>query len=126
MSSTSAGYEQANDCSILYLGSISIKLFDSTDTLPAARGIAGPILYVAGFMIAFLFWGFGLVWLILALGSIYKARPFPFNMGWWGFTFPLGVFAGSTIQIGEELPSMAFKVFGTVSIVLPGSHIGIC
>ena len=69
--------------------------------------------FINGFIIALLFWGFGLVWLVLALGSIYKSRPFPFNMGWWGFTFPLGVFAASTILIGEELPSLTFRVFGT-------------
>lgn len=80
-------------------------------------------------------WGFGLVWLGLALIIIAKCRPFPFNMGWWGehhtaaschgdrtehlsqgFTFPLGVFAASTLQIGLELPSEAFKIFGTVRL----------
>lgn len=35
-------------------------------------------------------------------------------MGWWGFTFPLGVFAASTIQIGQELPSPFFRVLGTI------------
>lgn len=102
---------------ILYMGKVALRLFESTDTLPTARGLAGPILYINGFIIALLFWGFGLVWLVLALGSIYKSRPFPFNMGWWGFTFPLGVFAASTILIGEELPSLTFRVFGTMFAV---------
>lgn len=35
-------------------------------------------------------------------------------MGWWGFIFPSGVFADSTIQFGEELPSLAFQVFGAI------------
>lgn len=35
-------------------------------------------------------------------------------MGWWGFTFPLGVYACSTILIGEELPSLFFRVLGTI------------
>lgn len=35
-------------------------------------------------------------------------------MGWWGFTFPLGVYALSTILIGEELPSKFFRILGTV------------
>lgn len=35
-------------------------------------------------------------------------------MGWWGFTFPVGVFTMSTITIGEELPSAFFRILGTV------------
>jgi hypothetical protein len=35
-------------------------------------------------------------------------------MGWWGFTFPIGVFAMATVSIGEELPSEYFKIMGTV------------
>lgn len=35
-------------------------------------------------------------------------------MGWWGFTFPLGVYSLSTMLIGEELPSLFFRVLGTV------------
>ncbi|TVY82994.1 Sulfite efflux pump SSU1 [Lachnellula suecica] len=58
-------------------------------------------------------WGFGLVWLFFALASISRSR-FPFNMGWWGFTFPLGVFTVSTATIGKELPSTFFKVLATI------------
>lgn len=41
--------------------------------------------------------------------SIYKARPFPFNVGWYGFTFASGVYRVSTVLIGEELPSCEKK-----------------
>lgn len=34
-------------------------------------------------------------------------------MGWWGFTFPIGVFAVCTTQFGDELDSKAFRVVGT-------------
>src|SRR5437016_2920089 len=40
-------------------------------------------------------------------------------MGWWGFTFPLGVYAVSTITSGVEMPSQFFKIFGTVSTPFP-------
>jgi tellurite resistance protein TehA-like permease len=62
-------------------------------------------------------WAFGLTWLCFALASIYKARPFPFNMGWWGFTFPLGVMALSTMEFGNIFPSLFFKVLGTIFAV---------
>lgn len=35
-------------------------------------------------------------------------------MGWWGFTFPLGVYSASTMFIGEQLPSLFFRVLGTI------------
>ena len=35
-------------------------------------------------------------------------------MGWWGFTFPLGVYTVSTVTLGEELPSAFFRILGTV------------
>lgn len=66
---------------------------------------------------ALIMWSFGLTWLCYALASIYKSRPFPFNMGWWGFTFPLGVFALSTIELGHVIPSLFFRVLGTIFAV---------
>lgn len=56
----------------------------------------------------------GLIWFAFALASIWKSRPLPFNMGWWGFTFPLGVYSASTMFIGEQLPSLFFRVLGTI------------
>lgn len=73
-------------------------------------------LYSIGFIVSLMMWGYGLLWFALALASISKSHP-PFNMGWWGFTFPLGVYALSTILIGEELPSKFFRILGTVFAV---------
>lgn len=75
---------------------------------------AGSIAYVMGVLISLLMWSFGLIWLILALGTVSHCTPFPFNMGWWGFTFPLGVYSANTIQLGKELDLAFFKVLGTV------------
>ena len=97
---------------IMYLGKVSRDLLPITHTLHPA---AGDVLYIQGFIIALLLWGFGLVWLIFAVATIYISRPIPFNMGWWGFTFPLGVFAVNTIQIGLELSNETFKILGTIS-----------
>ena len=99
---------------IMQLGEVAMKVFPQTKTLSPA---AGEIFYVAGFMIAVIMWGFGTVWFFLAIASISRSK-FPFNMGWWGFTFPIGVFALSTNTLGKELPSRFFSVLGTVSNVL--------
>ncbi|KAF2453607.1 voltage-dependent anion channel [Lineolata rhizophorae] len=95
------------------LGAEAMRVFPRTGTL---HPLAGDVLYVAGLGVALVLWGFGLVWLFFAVGSI-SGSKFPFNMGWWGFTFPLGVYALSTITIGEELPSLFFRVLGTVFAV---------
>jgi tellurite resistance protein TehA-like permease len=98
----------------MYLGKVARDVIPLTSSLPPNSQLAGEILYVVGFIAALIMWGFGLVWFVFALAAILRNRPFPFNMGWWGFTFPLGVYAASTIQIGLELPSAFFKVLGTV------------
>jgi tellurite resistance protein TehA-like permease len=96
---------------IMQLGSVARKAFAETGSLSP---MAGEILHVLGWIVALVLWGFGLVWLFFAVASISRSR-FPFNMGWWGFTFPIGVFAMATVNIGEELPSRYFRVLGTVS-----------
>ena len=72
------------------LGNQARLLFRDTHKLPATHVYAGDVLYIAGFMIALILWAYGLAWLFLALASIWRTPKFPFNMGWWGFTFPLG------------------------------------
>ncbi|KAF2130224.1 hypothetical protein P153DRAFT_337757 [Dothidotthia symphoricarpi CBS 119687] len=101
---------------ITYLGSVSRKIFPQTELffdLP----VAGDVFFVLGVFIALIMWAFGLTWLCFALASIYKSRPFPFNNGWWGFTFPLGVMALSTMEFGVIFRSSFFEVLGTIFAV---------
>lgn len=93
------------------LGKSAQTIFAQTHTLEAS---SGSTFYTLGFLVALILWSFGLVWLFFASASIARCRSFPFNIGWWGFTFPLGVFAASTCQMGRELPSEFFKMLGTV------------
>ncbi|KAJ4362426.1 Plasma membrane sulfite pump involved in sulfite metabolism [Neocucurbitaria cava] len=86
------------------------RVFPETKVL---HPMAGEILYVLGWITAMVLWGFGLVWGFFAVASISRSK-FPFNMGWWGFTFPIGVFTMSTISIASELKSPFFKVLGTI------------
>ncbi|KAI4620154.1 hypothetical protein J4E80_004680 [Alternaria sp. BMP 0032] len=87
--------------SITYLGLVSRRVFPETDFLSDIP-MAGDIFFVFGVFLALIMWAFGLTWLCFALASIYKSRPFPFNMGWWGFTFPLGVMALSTMDLATS------------------------
>jgi tellurite resistance protein TehA-like permease len=102
--------------SITYLGSVCRVVFPQTDFF-AEIPVAGDIFFVLGIFIALIMWAFGITWLCFALASIYKSRPFPFNMGWWGFTFPLGVMALSTMELGSIFPSAFFRVLGTIFAV---------
>lgn len=86
-----------------------------------AQGMAGIGTVAAGIGIvaATLLWGFGLWWLLLA--SLITVRYFragvPFNLGWWGYTFPLGVYAIATLKLGAELNLGFFAVLGTVLVL---------
>ncbi|KAE8152080.1 voltage-dependent anion channel [Aspergillus avenaceus] len=93
------------------LGGVANKIFPKTGTL--SHG-AGEVFEIIGFFIGLLLWAFGLLWLFFAVASILRTRKFPFNLGWWAFTFPLGVYATSTCQLGRELPSEFFRVVGTI------------
>lgn len=75
------------------------------------------VIFAATIPIALVIWGLGLVWLALAVGfllDLAAVQSLTFNLGWWGFTFPLGVFCTATTQLGKELNSDAFKILGTV------------
>ncbi|KAL2839758.1 voltage-dependent anion channel-domain-containing protein [Aspergillus pseudoustus] len=98
----------------MYLGKVVAHTLCATSTTTPDLAVSARCVQVVTLMIGLIIWASGLTWLVFALASIYSAWPFPFNMGWWGFTFPLGVYAASTILIGNELPSLFFRVLGTV------------
>lgn len=75
----------------------------------------GQVLQIIGIFLALIMWGAGLGWLVLAATSIATTQSFPFNMGWWGFTFPLGVFATCTSMLAQQLDSVVFRVLTMVS-----------
>ncbi|KAF2671206.1 hypothetical protein BT63DRAFT_423425 [Microthyrium microscopicum] len=74
----------------------------------------GDIFYLVGLLASIILWGFSIVWFVVAIIMISTAASFPFNMGWWGFIFPVGVFTLLTISIGEELELKFFKVLSCV------------
>ena len=104
---------------IMQLGKDLLNVLPRTHNIPLVP-MAGEIAYVSGILVAFVMWGFGLVWFFFAVASIARSK-FPFNLGWWGFTFPLGVYTVATTTLAQELPSGFFRVLGTifsVSVVL--------
>ncbi|KND93087.1 Sulfite efflux pump SSU1 [Tolypocladium ophioglossoides CBS 100239] len=101
---------------IQQLGKVALKLLPATGMFRAAgldpaRG--AEVLYVLGVFLGLIMWGFALLWVSFALISLATTQSFPFNMGWWGFTFPLGVWATCTSMLAVNLDSDFFKVATT-------------
>lgn len=76
----------------------------------AASVYGGTVLYMIGILAGLFLWGAALGWLAFALISIMTTKSFPFNMGWWGFVFPLGVLTSCTGMLATELDSAFFRV----------------
>ncbi|AHF66032.1 hypothetical protein PCH70_08790 [Pseudomonas cichorii JBC1] len=88
----------------------------------AAHGLAsiGDVAKGLGLIVGILFWGLGLWWLTLALLITlrYFKTGIPFNLGWWGFIFPLGIYAATTLKLGAMLDLVFFSVMGVVLVIL--------
>ncbi|MER3556288.1 MAG: C4-dicarboxylate ABC transporter [Meiothermus sp.] len=82
---------------LLLLGQAAPAVLSGTPLAPlgiVAKGIG----LVGGLVL----WGYGLWWWLIAmLKTRYLSRRggLPFNLGWWGFTFPLGVYAAATFAL---------------------------
>ncbi len=88
----------------------------------AAQGMGGigKVAEGIGMIAGTLFWGVGLWWLLLAILITirYFRAGIPFNLGWWGYTFPLGVYTVATLKLGMLLKVAAFSMFGTLLVIV--------
>lgn len=80
-------------------------------TLMASLGLAqlGQLFHQAGILASLILLGFGLWWLgIAVLTTLHHAKQdLPFNLGWWGLTFPLGVYTLAILTLAQQL-NLAF------------------
>lgn len=70
-----------------------------------------------------LMWAYGLWWMAIAILITvrYVREGLPFNLGWWGYTFPIGVYALATLRLSSVLSLPMLQWFGaalTVGLVL--------
>ncbi|KAJ9612479.1 hypothetical protein H2200_004076 [Cladophialophora chaetospira] len=116
--------------SIITLCKLAMHLFPKTHAIPHATHLpAGEVLYTVSVLLGLILWGFSIVWFFVAVMMIARSGGFPFNMGWWGFIFPVGaysvhfipeetrVFTLLTITLGNELESKFFKVLSCIFTV---------
>ena len=97
---------------LLTMGQAAPAAFTGTP-LAAAAELAHGIGLVGGLAL----WGAGLWWLVIAtlFTRHYIRDNMAFNLGWWGFTVPLGVFALATLEL-LRLTELSF--FALVGLVL--------
>ncbi|KAG1450312.1 hypothetical protein G6F56_008386 [Rhizopus delemar] len=95
-----------------------IQIGSASQSLLGDRYIPGlgHTAYGIGFILALLLWGYGLWYLVIAVFSVSVTlkQKIPFNMGWWGLTFPLGVYTAATLAIAKVLDSMFFYVLAAI------------
>jgi C4-dicarboxylate transporter/malic acid transport protein len=96
---------------LLTMGQDAPAAFAGTQLAGAAE-VASGLGLVGGLAL----WGAGLWWLVTAIFFTrhYIRDNMPFNLGWWGFTFPLGVFALATFELGRLTELRFFALVGLV------------
>lgn len=99
---------------LLTLGQDAPAAFAGT-ALAGAAELAPGLALVGGLAL----WGAGLWWLVTAIFFTrhYIRDNMAFNLGWWGFTFPLGVFALATFELGRLTELRFFVLIGLVLTV---------
>ncbi|EDT42593.1 C4-dicarboxylate transporter/malic acid transport protein [Burkholderia ambifaria MEX-5] len=75
-----------------------------------------------GVACALLLWSAGVWWFVIAMLFTlrYRKEGMQFNLGWWGFTFPLGVYTAATLALHRATGIAAFGVLGTMLAMLLG------
>jgi len=98
-----------------------LVLGDDAPAVFAAQGLpeVGTVALGLGIIGGVVLWGYGLWWLALAAVKTlrYTREGLPFNLGWWGFTFPLGVYTLATLALGRMTHLPLFTMCGGLLVV---------
>lgn len=102
------------------LGTGVMGLVTIGHSLPVLFGAIGLGMQGAALLASLVLWGFGLWWLTMSiLITVYYARHgLPFNLGWWGLTFPLGVFGGGTDLLYGQFHIALFGDFAVLFFLM--------
>jgi len=80
----------------------------------------GAGLAFAGVAYGVVMWGFALYWLAMAIVLTLRAvrRGIPFTLGWWAFTFPVGVLTAGTVALYHATDATVYAVAGSTLLAL--------
>jgi C4-dicarboxylate transporter/malic acid transport protein len=83
--------------------------------IPAIGDIAAGVGVLGGVVL----WGYGVWWWLLAdlMTLRYAREGIPFNLGWWGFTFPVGVYAVATLTLARQTHLEFLTVIGSGLVI---------
>ena len=86
------------------------------NNIPMVVGAAGALGLIAGLVL----WGYGLWWWAIAVAISWRLlkQSSAFDMGWWAFTFPLGVFNLASYEIGAVYSIEFFRLFALAQTAL--------
>ncbi len=100
---------------LLLLGQDAPRILAAQDMV--SIGIVAQGIGVIGGLIL---WGYGLWWLGMAILITLRhvKEGLPFNMGWWGFTFPIGVYSVATLTLARQTQLAFFSAVGCVLVVM--------
>jgi C4-dicarboxylate transporter/malic acid transport protein len=99
----------------------SIAGFNALDAAASTLWPApAPILQGTGLTYGIAVWGFAAYWLVMAIAlTLRTARTkLPFALGWWAFTFPVGVLTAGTYSLATLTASPFFRAAGLVLLTL--------
>lgn len=99
---------------LLLLGGDAPRVF-------AAAGLSGvgPVAVGVGMLGGTILCGYGAWWFLIAVMTTlrYLREGLPFNIGWWGFTFPICVYAVSVLTLGRQTHLNGLLFVGGVLVV---------
>ena len=104
-------------------GALGLMLLgtDASTVFPAA-GLPwiGEVAFGIGAIGGSMLWGYGIWWFCIALLTTGRAiqNGMPFNLGWWGFTFPIGVYSIATLVLARITHIALFSLVGGMLIVV--------
>jgi tellurite resistance protein TehA-like permease len=100
---------------LLLLGEDALAVF-AAGGLPVVGQVAAGLGIIGGTIL----WGYGAWWLLLAILKTgrYLRDGMPFNLGCWGFTFPLGVYSLATLALARATRLALFSVVGSILVML--------
>jgi len=96
------------------------KLVAFTQTNFTTVSTSPDTIIVISTLFGLLIWGFGLWWLVHGIVAVLIRTldgGIHFNMGFWGFIFPLGVYTAATISLSVLIPSSFFSYLSVIFVI---------